>query len=261
MMSHMRLHVHEFGPSAGRTVVALHGIRGSGRLFGPIADRLPDLRVVAPDLRGYGASGKAPPWDLSVQVRDVRETLDRLGISQAPLIGFSLGGRIAVEVVAAERSRVERLVLLDPALYVGPVRAAKVAEDALVDEAFASVDEAIEKRIGSGIAPYAPRAYWELWADQLAQGPDGRWRQALSRAAVIALSGEMATPPPPFERLRLPTLLVLGAESDMVAAKQVERYKYELGDFLDVVTVKARHNVVADAADEVAAAIKDFLAR
>ena len=39
------------------------------------------------------------------------------------------------------------------------------------------------------------------------------------------------------------------------------RYTYELGDFLELRTVTAKHNVVADAADDVAAAIKAFLAR
>jgi pimeloyl-ACP methyl ester carboxylesterase len=75
------------------------------------------------------------------------------------------------------------------------------------------------------------------------------------------MSSELATPPPPPDALRVPTLLVLGSESDRVRPRQVERYKYELGDYLDVVTVRGKHNVIADAADEVASAIRAFLAR
>jgi len=45
------------------------------------------------------------------------------------------------------------------------------------------------------------------------------------------------------------------------APTQRERYKYDLGDYLEIATVRARHNVIADAADEVGAAVKAFLAR
>jgi len=257
----MRLHVHEFGPSAGRTVVAVHGVTGSGLSFRRIAERLPYFHFVAVDLRGHGASMKEPPWDLSVHLRDLRETLDGLGIARAPFIGFSFGGRLGVELVAAERSRIDKLVLLDPALQVSPARGAARADEQLVDTSYPTVAEAIEQRMASGFAPYAPRAHWELWAEQLVQGDDGRWRLPFSRSAAITMWSEMTTPPPPFDRLRLSTLLIVGSESDFVTPRQMERYRYELGDFLEVKTVTAKHQVIGDATDEVAAAIATFLAR
>lgn len=257
----MRLHVHEFGPSAGRTVVAVHGVSGSGSGFRRLAERLPSFRFVCPDLRGHGASTKDPPWDLSVHLRDLRETLDGLGISRAPFIGFSFGGRVGLELVAADRSRIERLVLLDPALHMSAERASAGADAMLIDTSYASVDAAIEQRMASGFAPYAPRAHWEMWAERLVEGADGRWRLPFSRAAAITIWSEMATPPPPFDRCRLPTLLIVGSESDLVTPKQIERYRYELADFLEVKTVRAKHQVIGDATDEVASAIGAFLAR
>jgi lipase len=261
MMAHVRLHVHEFGPSAGRTVVALHGVSSSGLGFRRIAQRLPDFRLVCPDLRGHGASSADPPWDLSVHVRDVRETLDKMGISRAPVIGFSFGGRLAIELVASDRARVERLVLLEPSLQHDPKRAIAGAEALLDDTSYGSLEEAIEARVASGFAPYAPREHWDRWAEQLVQGPDGRFRMPFFRPAAITLFSEMTTTPPPFETLRVPTLLIVGSESTLVTPRQIERYKYELGDFLEVQTVTAKHQVIADAADEVAAAIGAFLAR
>src|ERR1700704_2083049 len=90
----MRLHVHEFGPGAGRTVVALHGGTGQPQVFRRLADRLPEVRFVAPAFGGHSEWGKEPPWDLWMHLRDVRETLDSLGISRAPFIGYSFGGRV-----------------------------------------------------------------------------------------------------------------------------------------------------------------------
>ena len=261
MMAQVRLHVHEFGPGAGRTVVALHGVTGTGRGLVRLADRLPEFRVVAPDLRGHGASTKEPPWDISMHLRDLRETLDAMGISRAPFIGFSFGGRLAVELLAADRSRVEKLVLLDPALRIPPGPAAAGADALLTENSFGSKEEAIEQRIASGLAPYAPLEHWDRWSEQLVTGDDGRLRMPFSRAAAITIYSEMTTPPPPFASLRIPTLLIVGAESKLVTPGQIERYKYELGDFLEVRTVRAKHQLIADAADEVAAAIATFLAR
>lgn len=261
MMSHMRLHVHEFGPSAGRTVVALHGVTGAATVFRRLAHRLPGFRLVAPDFRGHGDSPADPPWDLSMHLRDVRETLDRMGISRAPFIGFSFGGRLAMELVAADRSRVEKLVLLDPAIQMTADTVVARTNELLIDTSWTDRAEAIESRVAAAVAPYSPREHWELWSEGLVEGGDGRMRLPFSRPAAITIYSELATPPPPFDRLRLPTLLLVGSESPLVTAKQRERYKYELADFLEVRTIRAKHNLIADAADDVAAAVGAFLAR
>ena len=253
--------MHEFGPTAGRTVVALHGVTGAATVFRRLAPRLPDFRLVAPDLRGHGSSPQDPPWDLSAHLRDIRETLDAAGIARAPFIGFSFGGRLAMELLASDRSRVERLVLFDPAIQMSAENVTARTSEQLTDTSWASVDDAIESRVSSRIAPYSPREHWEYWSEGLVAGADGRVRLPHSRAAAITIYSELATPPPPFGSLRVPTLLVVGAESQLVTAKQRERYQHDLGDYLEVLTVRAKHNVIADAADEVGAAVKAFLAR
>lgn len=254
----MRLYVHEFGPGAGRTVVALHGVTGQAEVFRRLSDRLPDFRFVAPDFRGHGFSRKEPPWDLSVHLRDVRDTLNSLGISRAPVIGYSFGGRVGIELLAAERSRIEKLVLLDPALQMDEEAVTNATDRLLADPSFATVEEAITLRRST--ATYAPQEHFDLWAASLVPGTDGRLRLPMSRAAAITILSELATPPPPFEALRIPTLLIVGSESKMVTPRQLERYQYELGDFLEVKSVRAQHQVIGDAADEVAAAVKSFLA-
>jgi lipase len=184
-----------------------------------------------------------------------------MGIARAPFIGFSFGGRLAMELVAADRSRVEKLVLLDPAIQMTAGSVAARTSELLADTSWADREAAIESRVTSGVAPYSPREHWELWSEGLVEGSDGRLRLPFSRPAAITIYSELATPPPPFETLRLPTLLIVGSESALVTAKQRERYTYELADFLELKSVRAKHNVIADAADDVAAAIRAFLAR
>jgi pimeloyl-ACP methyl ester carboxylesterase len=70
---------------------------------------------------------------------------------------------------------------------------------------------------------------------------------------------EIGTPPPPYEALRVPTLLVVGAHSKIVSAGESELYRAALGDLLGIVVVPGGHIVLWDAFDETADAIEGFL--
>ncbi|MGP3534459.1 alpha/beta fold hydrolase [Microbacterium sp. RD1] len=86
---------------AERTVVFLHGLVGSSRLWQEMLQDLPsDLRAVAIDLRGYGGTENAPV-DATRGVRDFSDdlaaTLDALGIPAPHLVGWSLGAAVALQ--------------------------------------------------------------------------------------------------------------------------------------------------------------------
>ena len=154
--------------------------------------------------------------------------------------------------------RVERVVLLDPALQVLPHVALDMAEGACADLSFASPEEAIQSRIDSGRYLHTPRAFLEEDArEHLEAGPDGRLRFRFCRSAVVTAWSDMATPHPPAPRV--PTLLVLGARSWLVLDEQVEELRARLGELLQVVTVPGGHTVFWDAFAETADAVDGFL--
>jgi pimeloyl-ACP methyl ester carboxylesterase len=70
----------------------------------------------------------------------------------------------------------------------------------------------------------------------------------------------MATPPPAWDALRVPTLLVVAEHAKLVSAAELELYRGALGDLLDVAVVPGGHIVLWDAYEETAAAIDAFLA-
>src|SRR5688572_19752174 len=112
------LHVHEWGSTAGDPIVCLHGVTGHSARYRRLAERLPDRRVVALDLRGHGRSTWLAPWGIETHVADLVETARSLGIESAVWIGHSFGGRLVAELATRHPERVERAVLLDPALHV-----------------------------------------------------------------------------------------------------------------------------------------------
>jgi pimeloyl-ACP methyl ester carboxylesterase len=104
----------------GRPLVCLHGLGGTKASFlTTIADLAgDDLRVIALDVPGFGDSVKpiGAPYDAKWFARTVVAALDALEIDRADLMGNSMGGRIAIETGFQHPDRVNKLVLLSPAL-------------------------------------------------------------------------------------------------------------------------------------------------
>jgi lipase len=254
----VRLHVSEWGDPAAPPVICLHGVTGHGGRFRKLAEeRLADrFHVVAPDLRGHGRSTWDEPWDLGTHVGDVLDTVE----GPATWIGHSFGGRLVMEITAKRPDLVQRAVLLDPAIFAPPQIARELAEEESVERSFGSVDEAIEAREIAGGPHSTPRAMLEEeMSVHLAASEDGRFRYRYSQPSVAADYLEIGTPPPPYQSLRVPTLLVVGALSKIVSAGEAELYRTALGDLLQVVVVPGGHTVLWDAFEETAAEIESFV--
>jgi 3-oxoadipate enol-lactonase len=94
----------------GECVVLIHGHPFDRSLWQPQVAALSDgFRVLAPDLRGFGASPVTPG---SVSMRelaaDVEELLGDLRIDRAAIVGLSMGGLVVMELAGALRSRPDR---------------------------------------------------------------------------------------------------------------------------------------------------------
>ncbi len=252
----MRLHVHRWGVSPGRPVVCLHGVMGHGGRFRRLAEAALGAReVLAFDLRGHGRSSWDPPWNLDTYLDDVRDSLDAEVDGTIDLVGFSFGGRLALELAASDPERIRRLVLLDPAIQMTPGVAGRFADEARLDVSFATADEAIDARLAT--LAHTPRPMLEDdMAEALEQGEDGRLRYRVSRSAVVAAYGEMARTP------ALPTgcaTLLVRAENGIVDDRQEELLRGALGGDLTVTRVPGSHSVMWDALAETAAAVAAHL--
>ncbi len=255
----MRLALHGFGDAEGPRLVCLHGVTGHGRHFARLGERLARAgrRVVAPDLLGHGDSPWEPPWSIAAHLDALVATL---GTQPAAWLGHSFGARLAHELAATRPQLVQRLVLLDPALLLPAHVALWAAESSRADRSYASFEEALDRRYVESQLQGAPRPLVEddLRA-HLAPGEDGRWRYRYCQSAVIAAYGEMANAPAPFERTRVPTLLVLGARSYLSYEHLLDTHRAALGELLEVVVVPGGHTVLWDAFEETAAAVERFV--
>ena len=96
----------------GRPMILLHGGLGSGEMFGPILPQLAERhQVIAPDLQGHGRTADIErPIDHRLMADDVAALIDHLGLERPDVVGYSLGGGVALQTAVRHPDKVRRLV-------------------------------------------------------------------------------------------------------------------------------------------------------
>lgn len=151
----------------GPPVVALHGLGGTKASFLPtLADLAGAHRVVALDLPGFGESAKpiGASYDARFMARSVVAAMDGLEIDTAHLVGNSMGGRVALEAGMSHPDRVERMVLLCPA--VAWIR----------DRRFAGIVRLLRPELG--LLQVTPRPVVDALVRRLVPGATDGWAAA-----------------------------------------------------------------------------------
>lgn len=170
--------------------------------------------VLAPDLRGHGASGRTPVYPLPEMAEDIAALLDHHGAGSATVIGHSLGGVVAYLLAMNHPDRVERLVLED----VPPPEPLR-GRPPLVEDDSAGFD-------------------WRMMHDTERQmvDPDPAWGRGLARvtAPTLVLSGGRSSP---FRADRLAALipgahLVTIEAGHLVHATARREFQQVVDDFL-----------------------------
>jgi pimeloyl-ACP methyl ester carboxylesterase len=103
----------------GPALLAIHGLGGTKASFLPTLGALADaFHVIAVDLPGFGDSVKPlrAAFDAPYFAAVMTEVLDAAGVERAHVVGNSMGGRIGIELALTAPPRVDRLVLLSPAM-------------------------------------------------------------------------------------------------------------------------------------------------
>src|SRR3979490_1742982 len=91
-------------------LVLLHGFTHTGASWGPVIRALAErYSAIAPDLRGHGSASLREPVNVEGVVDDLLRVVHD---ERLTLVGYSMGGRVAVHVALALGAQVERLILI-----------------------------------------------------------------------------------------------------------------------------------------------------
>src|ERR1700730_1537322 len=249
-------------------VVLLHGGGQTRHSWSAAVEPLRDAGyfVVNVDLRGHGDSGWSPDGEYSpaLLAGDLRTVMIDIA-GPAAWVGASMGGMTAMQALA-DGMRPEALVLVDIVLRPEPEGVDRIRKFMLGNSSgLGSVGEAAD-----AVAAYTPRRrrpgnpagllknlrlnadgryYWH-WDPRLMSGDAG----AVSRVFKQIGEGVRAAVP-------VPTLLVRGADSDVVSDAGVAAFR-EVMPHIEVFDVaQAGHMVAGDSNDAFNGAVLEFLAR
>ncbi|MGW5738358.1 MULTISPECIES: alpha/beta hydrolase [Streptomyces] len=251
------LHAHDYG-GEGPQLVLLHGFSRSLTDWDAAAAHLTaGHRVLALDLPGHGRSPRISPWTIPAVVRDIAETLDAHGVTEAVLVGHSLGGMIAVEYarVNPRRAPVRAAVNLDGFWWARDYPGAtQVSEGLLATAGAVAPPEYVAQKVTAATRFGIPAGHAKAAARAAARPlPDGTWqtlpeppeaREIVDELHRLAAPGVLAW----LEAVELPLLLVQAGRQLPPApgmewfAEFSARFAQEVGDDLDKLS-RARPSV------------------
>jgi len=231
-----RMAYWEWGDAANpRVLVCAHGLSRQGRDFDTLARALcADYRVVCPDVVGRGQSDwLADPtgYQLPAYVGDMVTLLARLDAASVHWVGTSMGGLIGLGLTALPNSPIQRLVLNDVGPTIQADAIARIGTYLGAPIRWNSLDEAADYlwSISLGFGPHSREEWLALTRPMLKSDGSGfkpHYDPAIAvpfRALTpeAAASGEAALWFM-YDAIRVPTLLLRGAHSDLLTRETAQ---------------------------------------
>jgi pimeloyl-ACP methyl ester carboxylesterase len=226
-----RVVYHEWGdPANDRVVICVHGLSRNGRDFDVLGEALsPTHRVIAVDMPGRGASQWLPDandYVFPTYLTTLTALDARSNAGQVAWVGTSMGALLGMVMAAQRDTPVSRLVVNDAGPVIEAAALARIGDYLGRAPTFATLAEA-DAYIRAVSAPFGPLtdAQWDhLTRTSVVQDAQGRY--ALSYDPGIAVPFRSAAAPPDlwptWDAIHCPTLLLRGAQSDLLSAATAE---------------------------------------
>lgn len=216
MVNGVRLNVEISG--SGPPLLLLHGFTGSVATWKPFRHAWRGFTLIAVDLLGHGRSDSPDAWQRYSAdhcVADLLAVLDALAVQRTSVLGYSMGGRIALHLAVAAPERVWALVLegSSPGIEDARERAARRESDWALAEAverdgvMAFVDRWQELPLFASQARLPEAARHSLRRQRLRNNPIGLANSL--RGMGVGVQQPLWADLP---KLAAPTLLLVGAE-------------------------------------------------
>lgn len=263
----LTLHYQEWGQAGAPPILMLHGFGVSGHMFDEFAQRMhQEYHLFALDQRGHGDSQWSDEGDYSraAFVADAEAFRAAVGLERFILVGHSMGGLNAASYTVQHPERVRALILVD----VGPESAREGVDnirkftggpdnlefDQFVEMAHQfnprrSLDN-IRERMRTRLKPTEGGKFtWKF---------DSRFRDKDNQLKIgDQLSNDESWEL--FRQVSVPTLLVRGADSDVLTGDVALRAEREMQRARLAVVPAAGHSVPGDNPDDFTSAVRDFL--
>ena len=263
----------EAGPQDAPTLLLLHGLPSSSRMFEPLLARLSDrYRLIAPDYPGFGHSDWPDPKQFAYTFDHTADIMNRfteaLGLSRYTLYMQDYGGPVGFRIALAHPERVEALIVQNAVAHnegLGelwkPRRAFwadRAANEATLRKNLLSLAATRNRHVGTD--PRVERYDPDLWTDEFAFLNQPGQADIQTDLFYDYRTNVAAYPKwQDWMRARQPRLLVIWGKHDpSFDLSEPEAYRRDVPD-AEVHILDAGHFALDTAADEIAALIEGFI--
>jgi pimeloyl-ACP methyl ester carboxylesterase len=261
----LTLHYLDWGSAGQPPIVLLHGLRGHAHAWDDFSAAMcEDYRVLALDQRGRGDSAWAKDGDYTTNayVADLLGFTDALGLTSFILVGHSMGGRNSMAFSARYPDKVQKLVIVDIGPAVNPRGSARIRQEiTAVPEEFDSFEAVVAymSKQNRFAAPEVLRRRLRYATKPLPNGKIG-WRYDL---AIREQWRRGPSAPedlwPAWKGIACPTLIVRGAESDVLSAEATQQMLTTLPHASQVEIPRAAHMVFEENPEDFLTAVRAFV--
>jgi pimeloyl-ACP methyl ester carboxylesterase len=208
----------------------VHGLTRNGRDFDTLAAALCDRhRVVCPDIVGRGRSDRlADPrgYGFHQYVADCITLIARLDAGRVSWVGTSMGGVIGMMIAALAGTPIKQMVVNDVGPVIGRAGIERIGKGVGTKTEFDSFEEGVAyiAEVSRMFGPHTPEQWRLLSQHVVLRQPDGKWRLHYDPRIGDAVRADLARAPagdlwPVWDAIQCPTLLLRGAESDLLEAE------------------------------------------
>lgn len=252
-----------------RVLVCVHGLTRCARDFDFLAQAMADrYRVVCPDVVGRGRSGwlrDKTYYAVPQYCADMVTLLARLDAETVHWVGTSMGGLIGMALAAQEKTPISRLVLNDVGPVLTAASVARIGEYVGRAPRFASIEEAetFVRFVSMPFGALSDAEWRHLTVHALRPLPGGGFEMAYDPGIAEPFRQAMGDGKdvevwPIYEAVKCPTLLLRGAQSDLLSRETAQQMT-ERGPRAKTVEIPGvGHAPMLMAADQIAV-VRDFL--
>jgi len=253
----------------GAPVVFLHPTPLNGEYWRPLIERLPQVRAIAPDFRGHGASElgtrlpaggfarvpDAPVLSMGQLASDVLALLDHLRLQRAAFAGCSIGGYVLLELWRRAPERMTALALIcskpQPDAEAGLAKREATIAQARAGQAAALFDGFAQSLVSATTRTKRPETVREL-----------RAQMTLTPEAEVAVQAGLAARPdsiPTVASIAAPVLAIAGGEDMSVTPVEMEAFCAAPGVYTYEVLADAGHFAAYEQPERIAELMSGWL--
>ena len=253
-------------------LICVHGVTRVSDDFDVIARELSsEYRVICPDIVGRGRSGwlrNPQHYQIPQYINDIVTLIARIKAENLIYLGTSMGGMIGMGLASLKDNPIKKLILNDIGPVLNLAALTRISHYVSQPMRFTSFEEAANyiRSISQTFGVHTDDEWHKFCKDVLRQDKDGMWIRHYD--LNIAMSMQAITPDlaqamqvmlwAAYDAIHCPTLLLRGAESDLLSAETADQMtvrgpKAKLVEFENV-----GHAPTLVHADQIAA-VNDFL--